>query len=123
MADTAIFLQCLREILPALKSQTDERIIKRVGKEKFENAVDDVHGLIESGVSSTLTRNEHYALTMQVMLCLTRYIKDVMGMPVTINTVFDTISLVEHALDQSFPGYASARLLRYIILPQSKMAV
>ena len=112
-----IFLTVLRQILPSLHNQPDSQLTRRIGKEKLEDAAADVAGYIEHSTSSSLSKNERLALTSQILGCLTRYIKTELNQPVTLNTIINCMQLIEHATDQSFPGYASSRLLRYLIVP------
>lgn len=112
-----IFLAVLREVLPTLKNQSDAQLVRRIGKEKIEDAAADMAGFIESGCTGTLTKNERLALSGQVIRCLTKYIQTVMQLPVSLNTIINSAQLMQHATDQAFPGYASSRLLRSIIQP------
>ena len=112
-----IFLTVLRQILPSLHNQPDAQLVRRIGKEKLEDASADVAGFIEHGTTSNLTKNERLALTRQVLDCLTQHMKNEMNMPITLNTIISSMQLIEHATAQSFPGYAEAKLLRYLIVP------
>lgn len=112
-----IFLEVLRQILPSLSNQNDERLTKRIGKDKLQECADDVAGYIESGTSGSLTKNERLALTNQVLKCLVNHIKNEMKIPVTLNTIISSTQLIEHATDCAYPGYASSKLLRYTISP------
>lgn len=114
-----MFLLALREILPWLRSRTDSSIEKKIGKEKLIDLHEDLAGLIESGVTGTLTRNERLALSIQMLNCLKRHIIS-MEMPVTIATVSSSFTLLHHAVDQAFPGYTDSKLLRYTISPVRK---
>lgn len=104
-----------------MKSRSDPAIEKKIGKEKLKDLAEDLAGLIESGVTGTLTRNERLALSIQMLNCLKKHIIS-MEMPVTIATVSSSFTLLHHAVDQAFPGYIDARLIRYIISPKGKTA-
>lgn len=114
-----IFLLALREICPWLRSRNDPSIEKKIGKEKLIDHAEDLQGLIDSGINTTLTRNERIALSIQMMKCLEKYIKS-MEMPVTIATVSSSFTLLHHAVDQAFPGYVESQLLKFTIQPVRK---
>ena len=126
MADTAynieIFLETLRSLLPSLRQQNNERLTRRIGKEKLEDAADDLAGFIEAGTDRELTKNERLALSSRVMECLAAHIAKELALPVTLNTVVQSMQLIQHACDQSFPGYSGAGLLRYTIMPVRSVA-
>lgn len=114
---TSIFLSGLRETVPSLHSLSDERLIKRIGREKVLEAAEDVSGFITSGVAGSLSKNESLALTVQVLKCLSRYITGTMQIPVTVNTIFTSMNLLHYAVNQAFPGYAESKLLLYTVTP------
>ena len=120
MADTGqnieIFLEVLRQILPSLKNQPDGQLSRRIGKEKLEDAAADVAGFIETGSNTALSKNERLALSSRVLNCLAEHIKS-MDTPVTLNTMITHIQLIQHATEQSFPGYSESKLLKYTIAP------
>jgi hypothetical protein len=106
-----------------LRGQNDERLEKRIGKERLHDAADDTAGFISSGVKRQLTKNERLALTSQLLRCLNSYIKGVLGLPVTLKTVVDSVSLIHEATDRSFPGYAESKMLLYLIQPTQNSLV
>ena len=118
MVDQAIivFLQALRDVLPQLREQSDERLTKRIGKEKLEEAALDLEGFMNAGVNNPLTQNERLALASKLLRLLSQYIQEI-GNPVTINTVITHMSLIAHATNNAFPGYAESKLLRYAVTP------
>jgi hypothetical protein len=111
-----IFLLALREVLPYLRQQDDSRLKKRIGLERTQDAADDLAGYIVAGIKEELNRNEKLALSCQLLKCLVRNI-EASDIPVTLKTVVDSMGLLSYATEKSFPGYASARLLRYVIIP------
>lgn len=114
--EQALFLDALKDLLPSLRRQTYEMIEKRAGKEAFEIVYQDLIGYIYNGAGDKLTRIEMYALLSQVLRSLGRYIEG-MGIPVTLNTVMTHAHLLPYAVEQDFPGYADAKILKYIIQP------
>lgn len=117
-----IFLEAVRQQLPFLKQQDDERLSKRIGSEKVLNAADDLAGYILSGVSSKmLNKQQRLALSCQLLKCLVRYLNDG-KIPLTLNTFIDRMGLLQYAVEQSFPGYADSGLLLYMIMPQRRSA-
>jgi hypothetical protein len=115
----SVFLQALREVLPQLKNQDDARLIKRIGKDKYQIIEDDLNGFLDNGVTGSLTKNEKAALAVKSLKCLADYIKENMSMPITFNTMIDSQALLPHAVDNSFPGYAEAKLLKHAIIRSS----
>lgn len=77
---------------------------------------DCISDYIESGVTTNLSRNEQLALTVKVVKFLAEYLK-AMEIPVTLNTLLNNFGMISQAVDNHFPGYAEARLIRYIITP------
>lgn len=112
-----IFLSALRQILPALRQQSDKRLAERIGYAKLQEICDDFFGFIDSSVDSALSHNEYFALSCQVLKCLSNYITTVMQIPATINTIPNHMALLEWSVDQSYPNYAKAKLLRFVINP------
>ena len=113
-----IFIAALRQILPTLRQQPDNRIAERIGYQKLQDVCDDLFGFIDSSVEGTLTQNEYFALACQVLKCLSNYLTTVMQIPSTINTIPAQMGLLEWAVDQAYPGYASARMLKWTIKPR-----
>ena len=117
-----LYLAALREILPQLSTQGDDylqkRIEKLVGKEKLTDAALDLEGYINAGVEGTLMQNERLALATKLLKFLSEYIQGMNPpLPVTLNTIINSMPLLAHAAEQHFPGYASSKLLRYTVVP------
>ena len=116
----SLFLQCLRELLPSLKRHTDNQLEKKIGsKEKVEDCALEFFTYLESGTDTNLMQIERMALGQQALRCLSSYITK-MGSPVTIKTVIDHLSLLNAAVNESFPGYHKAKLLRYTVVKMDK---
>jgi hypothetical protein len=111
-----IFLQALREILPFLKQQDDARLTKRIGIDKLQDAADDLAGYIAAGITDDLNKNEKLALSCQLLRCVERNIQSA-KVPVTLRTMIDFMETLHHSVEQSFPGYANSKLLKYAITP------
>lgn len=111
--------QCLREIIPSLRILSDERLEKRIGKEKFLCFTEDLIGYVLAGVNEDLSKLELSALTSQMLRCLGRYIVRDLNAPVTLTTMQNSIGVLGYAVDKDFPGYFGSRLLKYTILPKS----
>lgn len=116
----AIFIQALRDIMPQLSLHSNDRIEKKIGKDRLEDAAINTAGLIAVGTRQLfLTKNEQLALTSQVLGCLERYISEDLQIPVTLKTFVDNISVLNYAVDKSFPGYIKSGQLGVIIKPRS----
>src|SRR5919109_923254 len=107
-----LFLQSLRECLPGLHLYSDERLRQKIGVTKVQDLSLEFFSFIEVGAGSGLKRNELLALANQSFKCLKSYIKT-MGLPLTLKTLLDSLSLLPQAVDEAFPGYFESRLLQY----------
>jgi len=114
---TELFIINLKELLPSLCRGNDKQLISKVGKERFEEAVDLTFPYLTKACGELSLRNEVLALLSKVFKCLSDYIVDDLGLPVTPKTFFDNAYLLSYAVDRSFPGYGSAGLLKAIIRP------
>lgn len=112
-----LFLQSLRDILPTLKLYTDDQLRKKITQDKLTDVSLEFFGYLEAGCSENLTQIQKLALSVQLLRCLSKYITNVMKMPVTLKTMLDCISLIEPAVENAFPGYWGSKLLKYTILP------
>ena len=110
-----IFLQALRNVLPSLKLYNDDRLRKRIGEEKLVDVTLEFFGYMESGAGK-LGQIEQVALASRILQCLSKYISNV-GTPTTLNTLLNSIQLIDAAVDIAFPGYAVNGLLRYAVRP------
>ena len=108
-------LTSLQDYLPSAKRFTTKQLVTRIGKEKVEDAVDQIYDYITKACGG-LSRVEMNAMLAHVWRCLGEYVR-VMGVPVTINTLTQNVHLVPFAVDRCFPGYASTGLLKCIIRP------
>ena len=108
-------LTSLQDYLPSAKRYTMKQLVTRIGKEKVEDAADQIYDYITKACGE-LTRVELHAMLAHVWKCLGEYVR-VMGIPVTINTLTQNVHLVPFAVDRCFPGYASTGLLKCIIRP------
>ena len=113
-----IFLEGLRNLIPMLRIQSDDRLEKRIGKERLQDAGADVEGFILSSTKQQLNKNQQLALTCQLLNCLGRYVKENLNLPVTIKTVVDSIILLPEAVDRAFPGYSDSKMLMFVIQPR-----
>ena len=113
-----IFLSALRQILPTIRQQSDKRLTERIGYQKLLDISDDFFGYIDASIDGDLTQVERFALACQVLRCLSNYITTILQIPATINTIPNQMGLIEWAVEQSFPGYSKARLLKYTIKPR-----
>ena len=123
-----IYLAALRDILPQLSTQSDEylqkRIEKNVGKDKLLDAAYDLEGYINAGTTGTLLQNERIALATKLLRFLSQYIQEMNPpLPVTLNTMINSMPLLAASADKNFPGYAGARLLRYAVTPMQQRPV
>ena len=112
-----LLILVLKEKLPDLSRVKDSQVVSRVGKERFEEGATSVFSYLDTSCGTNLSRLEQTALLSQVVKCLMSYMKNAMGLPVTLKTIFDCIHLLPHAVDCSFPGYAEAGVLRAIVSP------
>jgi hypothetical protein len=118
-----IFLISIREIFPALSLQNDVSLIKKIGKEKFQNLALEIAGFVNAGINGKqISKTEEIALYCQVLHCLSRYISGTMQIPVTLNILITYFSLMPHATDLAFPGYVESGLMLYTITPK-RMAI
>lgn len=117
--DEALFLVTLREVLPILKHQDDQRLVKRIGIEKFQNYSSDLSGFIATGTDRNLVRNERIALGRQLLKCVESNMKAI-GIPITLTSFIDHMSMLQHSVEQNYPGYYEAKLLRYTIMQIEK---
>jgi len=114
-----LLVLALKEKLPEVSKLTSKQVVSKVGKEKFQDGAELVFSYLEDSCGSTLSNNETSALLSKVLRCLTSYMQTALNMPVTIRTLFDNFHLLPHAVNQSFPGYAEAGLLRAVITPKT----
>jgi hypothetical protein len=110
-----IFLSVLREVLPTLRNLDDGRLIKKIGNERFHDGCDEIYSYLEIGIDSPLKKLEQSALINKILRLLSSYVVEQMHLALTLKTLFDCFSLFPTAVEQSFPGYHSSRLLRYLI--------
>lgn len=108
-------LTSLQDYLPSAKRYSVKQLATRIGKEKLEEASDQIFDYITNSCGE-LSRTEFMAMLSQIWRCLGEYIK-VMNIPVTINTLTQNVHLTSFAVDRCFPGYASTGLLKCIIRP------
>jgi len=111
-----LFMQALREVLITLRLYSDEHLRRKIGKERLTDASLEFFAFMEAG-SEPLRQDEQLALSIQLLRSLSKYIVNVMNVPVTLKTMIDCIGLIEPAVDRSFPGYWGSKLLKYTILP------
>ena len=116
-----ILLEALRDVIPMLRTQSDARIIKRIGKEKAQDAADDIDGYISYGVKREINRNQQLAITCQLLRCLSNYLEE-LQVPISLNKIVENIHNVPTATDKSFPGYAKSGILIAIIQPNLAFA-
>lgn len=113
--DRKIFLTVLRHAIPSVTRLDDERLVKKIGNDRFADSCDELFGFIESGTDSSLTRLEKDALASKIVDCLKAYIKEQMQLPFTLKTLFDCFGLLTEAVDRAFPNYYQSKLLKYTI--------
>jgi len=112
-----LFLLLLKEKLPSCQRHTLKTLLVKVGKEKYEDAVEQVFDYLDQSCGKNLSRNEVLALLSQIFNCYANYLTDTLQIPVTINTVIGNIHLLPYSVNLCFPGYAKAGLLRAVVLP------
>ncbi len=111
-----LFLQALREVLITLKLHSDDQLRKKIGQVRLTDVTLEFFAFMETG-SDQLSQSEKLALSIQLLRCLSKYIVNVMEIPVTLKTMIDCVGLIETAVDRAFPGYWGSKLLKYTILP------
>lgn len=109
-----LFLQSLREFLPALKLHSDEMLIRKIGIDKLEDVSLEFYSFVTEGAGS-LTNNEFKALANQMWKCISIYISRV-GTPVALNTLINHVQFIDSAANEQFPGYAASHLLKHAIM-------
>ena len=108
-------IQSLHDYLPSAKRFTAKQLVSRIGKEKVEDATDQIYDYVVKACGE-LSRVEMNAMLAHVWQCLGEYVR-VMDIPVTLNTLTNNVHLVPFAVDRCFPGYAATGLLKCIIRP------
>lgn len=111
-----LFMQALREVLITLRLHSDEQLRRKIGPERLTDITLEFFAFMEAG-SEELRQDEKLALSIQLLRCLSKYIVNVMKLPVTLKTMADCMGLIETAVDNAFPGYWGSKLLKYTILP------
>ena len=112
-----VLVLVLREKLPDLSKLSQKQVVSKVGKQRFEEEAQYLYSYLEASCGANLSKNEQLAILSQVFRCLVTYIKQALGLPITLKTVFDCFSLLSHAVDLSYPGYAEAGMLKAVISP------
>ena len=110
-----IFLRGLRDVLPFLRIYSDAALTKKIGTERLQESCLMAFDFIESGSNSRLTDNEAYALMTKALVCLVQYLQNKYNTAISLNYLLTNLYLLSHAMDQAFPFYAQAGLLKFII--------
>lgn len=116
-----LFLAALRDVLPMLRGQSDSMLESRIGVKRLAIAEADITGFMEAGVSRKLSKNERLALLAQLLKSLTAFMKEELGLAVTIKTLIDSSSLIGEAFERQFPYYLECKMLLYTILPMKAL--
>lgn len=111
-----LFLQAIRDQFSTLKLHSDAMLIKKITEERVKDCSLQLFAYLTCSAGA-LNKNEYLALSDQVLRCLSKYVKNTMGLPVTLKTLMNAMSLMETAVDEAFPGYAASCLLRRVIYP------
>lgn len=108
-----IFLQSIRSFFSSLRLHSDAVLTSKIGRDKLAESALEFYALMEYGAGE-LRKNEQLALANQLLKALASYMKD-LKIPITLNTVLINLGSLEHAVEQSYPGYIRSRLLKYTI--------
>ena len=113
-----LLLNALKERLPRLARMSTKQALAAIGQSNFDDILDHTYNFLKQACGSMpLTKNEEAALLFQCFRCLADYITNTMKIPFTLKTLIDSIYLLSFAVNEAFPGYAAAGLLKAVILP------
>lgn len=97
MNNQEIMFQCLRAAMPSISKYTDAMILSRVSPKKATDATEDFSCVMES--MRITKQNERLVAGPIALKYLINFMRDDVGMPVTIKTIFDSMSMMPSALD------------------------
>lgn len=89
------------------------KFVDTFGVSKYREAVTAAHGYLTQSCALILRRPSRKVLLATIMECLVDNVRE-RGIPVTPGTVLGNIGTLAFAVEESFPGYADARMLHRI---------
>jgi hypothetical protein len=88
-------------------------VIERMGRAKFELAMEGLQNFISDACGVLLKRPERTAVEEMAIQCLIEYLED-RDIPVTPMILLRQMAFLPHAVDRAYPGYADAKMLHRV---------
>ncbi len=89
---------------------------KRLSIDEVRAAAEILEEFINEGISVRLQQSHRMALRREVLGCFAPYL-EVRGLPCTPSTIIKRMDRIGSVVNLSYPGYASSKLLHWIITP------
>lgn len=103
----------MHEALGLAPTQTLASFAASVGKARYALAADNMHKLIERHCG-LLRRPQRTAMRVELLRCLAVNL-EARGLPCRPKTMFSNLDMLMHAVDQAYPGYVAAGMLKRIV--------
>lgn len=89
---------------------------KSFGKDKLRTAIADINNYVDESCGTNLSMGHRRLIVRTVFQCMVEYIHSwTEPKPITVKTMFQSVSQLAHAVDICFPGYARARMLHRVV--------